>query len=262
MARGGGVSDFKTRLASGAPLLGTFIKTPHPHVVEVLASTGLDCLCLDAEHAPFDRRDLDACIFAARAAGMPVLVRPQSSAAHEILNALDCGADGVLVPHVRSAAEAEAVAASVHYGPGGGPARRGYAGSSRAAGYGMRAIPEHLAASAARSVVIAQIEDLEALGEIDAIAAVPGIDALFIGRIDLTIALGCTSPDDPAVIAAVERTLAACRAAGRACGMFTPRLADVPHWRAHGAGLFLLGSDHGFLREGAASLARAAGLAS
>ncbi|GAA0759906.1 2-keto-3-deoxy-L-rhamnonate aldolase RhmA [Erythromicrobium ramosum] len=255
------MSDFKTRLASGAPLLGTFVKTPHPHVVEVLAGTGLDCLCLDAEHAPFDRRDLDAGIMAARAGGMPVLVRPASSAAHEILNALDCGADGVLVPHVRSAAEAEAVAASVHYGPGGGPARRGYAGSSRAAGYGTRAIPDHLDASAATSVVIAQIEDLEALDEIDAIAAVPGIDALFIGRIDLTIALGCASPDDPKVIAAVERILAACRTAGRACGMFTPRPVDVPHWQAQGASLFLLGSDHGFLREGAANLARAAGFA-
>jgi 2-keto-3-deoxy-L-rhamnonate aldolase RhmA len=255
------VSAFKTRLASGAPLLGTFIKTPHPHVVEVLAGTGLDCLCLDAEHAPFDRRDLDACIMAARAGGMPVLVRPASSSAHEILNALDCGADGVIVPHMRSAAEAEAVAASAHYGPGGGLARRGYAGSSRAAGYGTRTIPDHLAASAAASVVIAQIEDLEALDEIDAIAAVSGIDALFIGRIDLTIALGCTSPDDPKVIAAVERILAACRGANRACGMFTQRPADVAHWQAQGASLFLLGSDHGFMREGAASLARAAGFA-
>ena len=66
-------SPFKQRLASGAPLHGTFVKTPHPHVVEVLAMTGLDCLCLDAEHAPFDRRDLDACIMATRAGGMPVL---------------------------------------------------------------------------------------------------------------------------------------------------------------------------------------------
>jgi 2-keto-3-deoxy-L-rhamnonate aldolase RhmA len=254
------MSHLKSCLASGAPLLGTFVKTPHPHIVEVLAMAGLDCLCLDAEHAPFDRRDLDACILAARAGRMPVLVRPASSSAHEILNALDCGADGVLVPHVRSAEEAAAVAASAHYGPGGGYARRGYAGSSRSAGYGLRAIPDHLAASAAHTVVIAQIEDLEALDAIEAIAAVPGIDALFIGRIDLTIALGCTSPDDPAVIEAVEHILAACRDAGRACGMFTPRAADVPMWREKGASFFLLGSDHAFLREGAASLARAAGL--
>lgn len=231
-------------------MLGTFVKTPHPHIVEVLASTGLDCLCLDAEHAPFDRRDLDLCILAARAASMPVIVRPPSSAHEQILNALDCGADGVLVPHVRSAEEAQAVAKASHYGAGG----RGYAGSSRAAGYGSIAIPDHLANSAARSIVIAQIEDLEALDEIDAIAAVESIDALFIGRIDLTIALGCTDPDDPKVIEALDLIIAAAKNSGRPVGMFTSKPADTAIWRDKGVSLFLLGSDHGFLRSGTAAL--------
>lgn len=253
--------SLKRLIASGATVLGTFIKTPHPHVVEVLAASGLDCLCLDAEHAPFDRGDLDLCILAARAAGTPVLVRTPSNAPHHILNALDCGADGVVVPHVRSAGEARALVAAAHYGPGGGLERRGYAGSSRAAGYGTKPIPEHLAASAARSIVIAQIEDREALDEIEAIAAVEGLDALFVGRIDLTIALGCTSPDDPAVIAAAERIVAAGRAAGRPVGMFTPRAGDVPQWRARGASLFLLASDHTFLRAGAQQLRHDAQLA-
>jgi 2-keto-3-deoxy-L-rhamnonate aldolase RhmA len=241
---------FKQRIAGQEPMLGTFVKTPHPHIVEVLASTGLDCLCLDAEHAPFDRRDLDLCILAARAASMPVIVRPPSSAHEQILNALDCGADGVLVPHVRSAEEARAVAKAAHYGAGG----RGYAGSSRAAGYGSIAIPDHLAKSAARSVVIAQIEDLEALDEIEAIAAVEGIDALFIGRIDLTIALGCTDPDDPKVVEALELIIAAGKNSGRPVGMFTSKPTDAAIWRDKGVSLFLLGSDHSFLKSGAASL--------
>jgi 2-keto-3-deoxy-L-rhamnonate aldolase RhmA len=241
---------FKQRIAGHEPMLGTFVKTPHPHIVEVLASTGLDCLCLDAEHAPFDRRDLDLCILAARAASMPVIVRPPSSAHEQILNALDCGADGVLVPHVRSAEEAQAVAKAAHYGAGG----RGYAGSSRAAGYGSIAIPDHLAKSAARSVVIAQIEDLEALDEIEAIAAVEGIDALFIGRIDLTIALGCTDPDDPKVVEALELIIAAGKNSGRPVGMFTSKPTDAAIWRDKGVSLFLLGSDHSFLKSGAASL--------
>lgn len=250
----------KAMIASGQPVLGTFVKTPHPHVVEVLASSGLDCICLDAEHAPFDRRDIDMCILAARVHGLPVLVRTASNAAHDILNALDCGADGVVVPHVRSAAEARAVAASAHYGRGGDLPRRGYAGSSRAAGYGQKSIPEHIQVSAGRSVVIAQIEDLEALDELDDIAATDGIDALFIGRIDLTVALGTTSPDDPDVIAAIERILAATTAQGRPVGMFTPRASDVPEWLAKGARLFLLGSDHGFIRSGAQDLRRQAQL--
>ena len=248
--------NLKSRIAAGDALLGTFLKTPHPHIVEVLASSGLDCLCIDAEHAPFDRRDIDLCIMAARLGGMPVLVRTPNSSAEQILNALDCGADGVLVPHVRSANEARAVAAAAHYAPGG----RGYAGSTRAAGYGLHSMPEHKAASAVKTVVIAQIEDAEALTEIGTIVQVTGIDALFIGRIDLTVSLGCESPDDPKVIAAVELIVAACVAAGRPVGMFVSRTSDVAKWRDKGATLFLLGSDHGFVREGAKALRIAAGL--
>ncbi len=245
----------KARIAAGDYLLGSFLKTPSPILVEVLADAGLDLLCLDAEHAPFDRAGLDACILAARAGGLPVLVRTPTAAPEHILNALDCGADGVLVPHVKSAAEARAVAAAAHYGPGG----RGYAGSSRAAGYGTLGMVAHRAASEARTVVVAQIEDLEALDEIEAIAAVPGIDAVFVGRIDLTVALAADTPDAPEVIAAVERICAAGRAAGRPVGMFVPRDSDVPHWRGHGATLFLQGSDHVFLRVGAAALRAACG---
>ena len=247
---------FKQRLTAGEPLLGTFLKTPHPHVVEVLTAGGLDCICIDAEHAPFDRTAIDLCVMAARAGGLPALVRPASAAAHELLNALDCGADGVVVPHIRSVREAAELARIAHYGPGG----RGFAGSTRAAGYGLVPLTDHLNASAGRTVVIAQIEDAEALDEIDAIAAVEGIDALFVGRIDLTISLGCTSPDDPRVVAAVDRIVAACRQAGRASGMFLSRAGDVAGWQAKGSSLFLLGSDHGFLRSGARGLRAEAGL--
>jgi staphyloferrin B biosynthesis citrate synthase len=247
---------FKHRIAAGEPLIGTFLKTPHPHIVEVLATSGLDCMVIDAEHAPFDRGDIDACVMAAQLGGLPVLVRTPNSAPEQILNALDCGADGVLVPHVRSAEEARLIVASAHYRQGG----RGYAGSSRAAGYGTKSMPDHKRDSAAKTIVVAQIEDAEALNAIDAIAAVEGVEALFIGRIDLTVSLGCESPDDPVVVAAVERIIAACVAAGRPVGMFVPRTADVAIWREKGATLFLLGSDHGFVREGAKALRAAAGI--
>lgn len=246
----------KARIADGHPLLGSFVKTPHYTVVEVLAQSSLDLLVLDAEHAPFDRGDLDTCIMAARAAGMAVIVRPADGSPAALLNALDCGADGVLVPHVRTAADARAVAQVAHYGPGG----RGYAGSSRAAGYGAVAMPDHRAASAARTVVIAQLEDREVLDDLEGILAVPGIDAFFIGRADLTVALGCTTMDDPPVVAALERICAAGVAAGRRLGMFTARAGDVPQWAERGVTLFLLGSDHGFLRAGAEALRDATGL--
>jgi len=245
----------KSRLAKGDLLIGTFIKTPAPIVVEVLSLTPLDCLCLDAEHAPFDRGTIDACIAAARAADMDVLVRIPSAAPEHILNALDCGATGILVPHVRSAAEAHAVVRASHYGSGG----RGYAGSSRAAGYTTRTMVEHQANSAARTVVILQIEDPEAIDAIDEIAAVAGVDALFVGRVDLTVAYGATSQDDPRVVAAVQDVCDRGRHHGRPVGMFLARPEDVGLWQARGATLFLLGSDHGFMLAGAAELLRRAG---
>ncbi|MGL4314874.1 MAG: HpcH/HpaI aldolase family protein [Sphingomonas sp.] len=245
----------KNRIAAGEALFGTFLKTPSPILVEVLATSGIDLLCLDAEHAPFDRAAIDLCTMAARAHDLPLIVRTPTAAPEHILNALDCGADGVLLPHIRSAEEAALAAKAARYEPGG----RGYAGSSRAARYGLSAMGDHRAASAARTVVIAQIEDLEALEAIGEIAAVPGIDMLFIGRIDLTVALDAPGPDAPIVIAAVDRILHVCAAAGRPVGMFVPRNEDVAHWQAKGARLFLQGSDHSFIRAGAAAARQAAG---
>ena len=245
-------TTLKTRLAARELIVGTFIKTPSPIVVEVLGLTDLDCLCLDAEHAPFDRGSLDACIFAARAQNIDVLVRVPSAAPEHLLNALDCGATGVMVPHVRSAAEAEAIVRAAQYGNGG----RGYAGSSRAAGYTTLSMARHKEGSAARTVVVAQIEDPEAIDSIEEIAAVSGLDALFVGRVDLTVAYGAESQDDPRVVAAVERVCAAGKAAGKAVGMFLARVEDVPHWRSKGASFFLLSSDHTFLLAGANELAR------
>ena len=243
------MSALRERIRAGELLSATWIKTPHPHVVEVLALSPLDVLVLDAEHAPFDREALDLCILGARATGKPVLVRPPHNHPTAILQALDGGANGVILPHVRSAADAEAAVLACHYCPAG----RGFAGSTRAAAYTTLGMAAHR--DAARSVVvIAQIEDAEALDAIDAIASVEGLDALFIGRADLTVSLGARSPDDAIVVEAVERICAACVAAGRPVGMFLSRPADVPIWRERGATLFVLRSDQEFLLAGARDL--------
>lgn len=244
---------FRERLLAGDLLVGTWVKTPHAHVVEVLALSSLDVLVLDAEHAPFDRGNLDQCIMAARAAGKPVLVRPSSAAHEQILNALDLGADGVILPHIRTAEEAADAVKACHYVSGG----RGYAGSSRAAGYTTKGMAGHRA-TAKSVIVIAQIEDVEGVDNIGAIAAVEGIDALFIGRADLTIAYSAETPDDAIVVAAVDRIVSAGKAAGRTTGMFLGRVGDVPMWREKGSSLFILGSDQEFLLQGAARLAEAA----
>jgi 2-keto-3-deoxy-L-rhamnonate aldolase RhmA len=244
----------KARLAVRDPVLGIFIKTPHPSVVEALADGGLDCICLDAEHAPFDRGTLDAALLAAHYCGIAALVRVPSGSPHEILNALDCGAAGVLVPHVRTPQQAADIARAAAYGPGG----RGYAGPMR--GNTSPAIAERLSRAQQDTSVIVQIEDIDAVPHAAAIAATPGIDAVFIGRIDLTVAMGETDPKAARVMTAVQGLVATIGAAGCAVGMYTPDNAEIADWRRQGASLFLLGSDHGFLGAGARRLREETGL--
>ena len=246
------MSSFKDLLLSGELIAGTWVKTPHPHVVEVLALSGLDVLAIDAEHAPFDRGSLDAALLAAKAGGVPALVRVPHSAPEAILQALDCGADGIIAPHIRTVEEVEALVRASHYGPRG----RGFAGSSRAAGYTTKGMAK-TREDAAKVAVIAQVEDAEALDHLDAICAVEGIDAIFIGRIDLTISLGCESADDQPVIDAVEKICEACRKVGRRIGMFLSRVEDVPQWREKGVSLFLLQSDQDFMLRCARTLGEA-----
>ena len=239
----------KADLQAQKPLIGTFLKTPSAMLCEVFGRSDLDLVCIDAEHSPFDRGDINDCALALNHVAKPSLVRVPANRPEHILNALDCGATGVLVPHVITGADARALAGNAHFGSG-----RGYAGSTRAAGYGARKMAEHKSKSAEETVVIAQIEDAEALEHLDDMFAVDAIDAFFIGRADLSVSLGADGPNDPAVIEVVEMICAKGKAAGVTIGMFTGNLEELPKWRAAGASLFLLGSDHGFMLTGAADL--------
>lgn len=227
-------------------MLGTFLKTPSPILAEVLAKTALDVFCIDAEHAPFGRLEQDLCISAFRALDAPTLVRVPSDSPHDIRNALDSGATGVLVPHVTSAAQAQRIVKAAHFGDGG----RGYAGSTRAAGFTTTPKSRYLSDSREQTTIVLQIEDLDALDNVADIASVDGVDALFVGRADLAVAMNKPASND-AVVAEVRRICEASKKAGMTVGMFTPDLAELPEWLDLGASLFLLSSDQGLLLEGA-----------
>ena len=247
------IGRYRNHLRAGRTLVGTFLKTPSAAVAEILGLSELDCVCIDAEHAPFGREAIDRTVATLRLLDKPSLVRVPAARPDSLLGALDSGATGVLVPHVASGADAEAIVKHALFGRGG----RGYAGSTRAARFGARTTAEHLAASAAETTLVAQIEDAEALDALDDILAVDRIDAVFIGRMDLTISLGATSPQAPEVVDAVATIVGKAKAAGRTVGMFTPTVEEARRWRERGASLFLLGSDHGFLMAGADGLAKA-----
>lgn len=240
-------TSFRDKVLNGTPLAGTFMKTPAVDILEVLILGGLDFVCLDAEHAPFDRAALNTLCAVARAASFPLLVRVPSGSAEQIGMALDAGADGIVVPHVTDAATAQRVARASRFGPGG----RGYAGSTRWAGFGTRAMPDVMA-GAAETLVVAQIEDPEGVENVEAIAATPGIDALFLGPADLSVGYGHSAQDNDDVARAYARTGEAARAAGCGYMTFVPNAdrAKALH-DAHGVSVFFIASEHAWMLQGA-----------
>jgi len=250
-------STFRQRIKAGDDLVGTFLKTPTSHGAEIVGDLGFDFVVIDQEHAPFDRASTDVALLAARALNVPALVRVGGT--ETILSVLDCGAIGVLVPHVATAADAKKIAALCRYRGG----RRGFATSTRAGRYTAVPMWRHINESDANTVVIVQIEDPEALDEIEIIAAVDGIDALFIGRGDLTAAFGDESKDPPRVREAVEQICAAAKKASKPICVYVGSDAEAAWLKSLGATMFVISSDQGFLREGAAralaSIRRAVG---
>ena len=252
--KGIGMSEFRQKCVGRANLVGSFAAIPHPVAVEVMALSGLDFLCIDWEHAQISRDMIETMVRAADVHRVPVMVRVPGHAPEAIQAALDSGAQGVLVPRVSTAAQAEAAVKASRYPPLG---ERGV-GPGRAAGYGYR-IPEYLAGANDRTVVAVQVETSEGLANIEAIAAVNGVDVIFVGPGDLSVSIDAIGPKGADKLTeAIRRIIGVTVAHGRTSGIFCAKPQDVSQWAAIGASFFVLASDTMFLGAGAAANATAA----
>lgn len=241
-------SEFRSRFSGGQRLLGTLVKTPTTHATEIFGALKYDFVVIDEEHAPFDRGAIDVVLVAARGANIAGIVRVSSDDPAKILSCLDCGAAGVLVPHVATIEKAKAVAASARYRGG----RRGYSGTARSGGYGATPMWDLVEAQDRSASVIAMIEDPEALDHIDGIVGVDGIHGVFIGRSDLTVALGAKSNADPSVRSAVERIIAAAKRANKPACVMVGSQVEAQDFANLGATAFIISSDQGHMRKAAA----------
>jgi 2-keto-3-deoxy-L-rhamnonate aldolase RhmA len=238
---------FRQRFIAGEHLVGTFIKTPATHPIEILGRVGFEFVVIDEEHAPWDRVAIDGALLAARSSGTAGIVRVAEPSAAKILAVLDDGATGVLVPHVSSAAKARDIAQACRFRGG----RRGFSNTTRAGDFGAVGVWQHVDAQDESVTFIAMIEDPEALDEIDAIVATEGLDGVFIGRGDLTVALGAPAMDAPQIMATCETIIAAARKAGKPVAMMVANAEEAMRFRAMGATTFIVASDQGFMRQAA-----------
>jgi 4-hydroxy-2-oxoheptanedioate aldolase len=202
---------FKLRLRRGDSLHGFFIGHASPALVEMVGYAGFDFAIMDQEHGPIDKAALEGMLRAADAVGITPIVRIPSASMDAILSVLDLGAVGILVPHVTDAAVARHIVEQAYYMPQG---KRGISSFGRGAHYGLWK-GKYLQDANNLTTVITMVEDDEAVGQAGAIAAVPGVDAVFVGPSDLGASMGHIGErDHPELLAAIVDIAKAVKAVG------------------------------------------------
>jgi 4-hydroxy-2-oxoheptanedioate aldolase len=218
--------------------LGLIVKMPSAATVELAGHAGFDVVVIDTEHGPNGMSDLEHHILAASGVGVETLVRVSDISSPDILRALDAGADGIVVPHVCSASDAEQAVARTHYAPHG---LRSLALSTRAGSHGLRSVDEHLAHAHQRVQLIAQIENAEAVDRLPEILSTEALHGVFIGPSDLSLSLGYPGQlTHPVVHDAIERTVEAVLASDLTLCVLAADEHEAQEWSVRGAGLVLL----------------------
>jgi 2-dehydro-3-deoxyglucarate aldolase len=240
---------FRRRLLDGERLVGTIVTLPAPEVSELMAGLGFDWLFVDAEHAPLEMHEAQILLQAA-GADYPCLVRVPAGDEVWIKKALDIGAAGVIVPQVHTAEQARRVVRLCRYPPEG---TRGV-GVARAHGYGTY-FQEYLDTANEQVSVVIQAESAEAVGQIQSIVEVPGIDAVLIGPYDLSSSLGKAGQvDDPTVQQAIAAVTNTCQRAGIPLGAFGVSASAVRPFLEWGFTLIAVGIDMLFLSKAASEV--------
>jgi 2-keto-3-deoxy-L-rhamnonate aldolase RhmA len=211
----------KELAANRSPKFGHFIvEFATPGIGHILKSAGCDFVLLDMEHSGFGFETVKSVLRYLEAADLPAIVRCPSKDYHHIARACDMGAEGVMLPMVGSAAEAKAIVNAIKYHPEGG---RGVALQIAHDRYRPGAVKEKFEAANRRTTFFAQIETADGVKNADAIAAVPGVDCLWVGHFDLSVSLGIPGEfDNPKFAKAIEKVTQACRKHGKALGRLVP----------------------------------------
>jgi 2-keto-3-deoxy-L-rhamnonate aldolase RhmA len=241
------------RAAGNKPPIGTWISSASPIVAEAMGHAGFDWGVVDMEHAPLDLMNVVHLLQALGNTKMVGVVRVPWNDAVMVKRVLDAGATTVLFPFVQNADDARRAVAATRYPPAG---QRGMSGMSRASKFGT--VPNYLKAADAGMGVIVQLETPQALAQLEAIAAVDGVDALFVGPADLSAAMGHLGQfTHPAVMQAMADAARRCKALGKPVGTVGGTPEVVTQYRAMGYDYLAISSDMGLVMSGALAAVRA-----
>ncbi|WP_422419070.1 4-hydroxy-2-oxoheptanedioate aldolase [Pseudomonas sp. GZD-222] len=246
------INTFKQRLKSGEAQIGLWLGLADPYCAELAANAGFDWLLIDGEHAPNDLRGLLGQLQAVAPYASQAIIRPVIGDTALIKQILDIGAQTLLVPMVESAEQARELVRAIHYPPSG---VRGV-GSALARASRWNSIPGYLDQADAQMCLLVQIENLEGLARLDEIAAVEGVDGVFIGPADLSAAMGHRgNPGHPEVQAAIEDAIVRIQKAGKAAGILSADQKLARRYIELGARFVAVGVDTTVLMRGLQTLA-------
>jgi 2-keto-3-deoxy-L-rhamnonate aldolase RhmA len=233
--------------AGSRPPVGTWISSASPLVAEAVAHAGFDWAVIDMEHSPIDMMGVVHLLQAVSSSRLVPVVRVPWNDTVAIKRVLDAGATTLLVPFVQSPGEAARAVAASRYPPDG---VRGMSPTGRASKFGTVA---HYLKTANRGIaVIVQLETAEAVAQLEAIAGVPGVDALFLGPADLSASMGHVGElTHPAVMGLMASAVQRCKALGKPVGTVGGTPAVVAQYRAIGFDFVAVASDLGLLIQGA-----------
>jgi 4-hydroxy-2-oxoheptanedioate aldolase len=244
------VNGFKKAISSNTLQLGIWSSLADSISVEILANTGMDWILLDTEHAPNELPMVFRQLQAIDSGTAHPIVRPPWNDMVMIKRFLDAGAQSLLIPMVQNAEEARRAVAATRYPPHG---VRGYASASRASAYAQ--IDGYFDRYMNEICVLVQIETKVALDNIESIAAVEGVDGIFIGPGDLSADLGYLGkPGHPEVIRIIDAAIARIKASGKPAGILTGDESLARHFIEQGCLFVAVGSDIGLLGKGARTL--------
>jgi 2-keto-3-deoxy-L-rhamnonate aldolase RhmA len=236
------------RLRDGVASVASFITIPDPFTAEVMGAAGVDVLVIDTEHSPMSTAQLHTVLTALHTTEAAVIVRVADNDPALIGQALDLGAEGVLVPGVRSRAHCELAVRACFYAPKG---TRGFGPRRASRLYGGRA--DYVARANDEIAVIAMIEHAEALDDLDAIITTENLSAIFVGVADLAVSMGYLHDlANQAVAQAVTRIAHACLERQIPFGVFTANEEAAAAWVARGAQIVTMGSDLQYVDAGIA----------
>lgn len=245
------VKDLKKRVRAGETVFGCFLSLGSPITAEIMGLAGYDWALIDLEHGAGGEREALAQMQALDATPAAAVVRVESSVRQRSHRVLDLGAHGLMFPRINRAQEAREAVAAMRYPPEG---VRGVAFSNRACAFGSNFMP-YLEASLDALLCVVQIETPDAVANVDSIAAVDGVDVLFIGPSDLSHSLGILGQfDHPRYREAVDRTAEAGARHGKATGILLPKADDLSFYRSRGFTFLASGSDGVLLNNAARAL--------